>query len=203
MTFKPIILIAFLLVSCESLINAQLKIPTFDVELKVHQALIPGDGEGDGSLEFVETTNFFGGAHVQINQYVAIGGFYSRSFRGAAAFTSNGGDDYSQTQAFQLQKGLDVRFSTSRAKKWRHYLSVNYSQIELVQDNEVYRTAGKSNAFGGSIGTMRRLSNNLYLNLIELGVKVMSDEIFWFNASQAKFIAEAKMGLTYNIGKRK
>jgi hypothetical protein len=50
---------------------------------------------------------------------------------------------------------------------------------------------------------MRRLRNNLYLNVIELGVKVMSDEIFWFNASQAKFIAEAKMGLTYNIGKRK
>lgn len=203
MIFKPTILVVVLFFSSVSLSNAQIKIPTFDVELKVHQTLIPGDGEDDGSLEFVETTNFYGGAHVQINQHIAIGGFYSRSFRGAAAFTTNSGDDHSQTQAFQLQKGLDLRFSTSRAKKWRHYLSVNYSQVELVQDNEVYRTAGESKAFGGSLGTMRRLSNNLYLNVIELGVKVMSDEIFWFNASQAKFIAEAKMGLTYNIGKRK
>ena len=85
----------------------------------------------------------------------------------------------------------------------RYYLSVNYGQVELVQDNEIYRTAGKSNAFGGSIGMMRRLSNNLYLNIIELGVKVMSDEIFWFNTTKDKFIVDAKTGLTYNIGKRK
>src|SRR5687767_9691562 len=104
MIFKRTILIAVFLVSFVSSINAQIKIPTFDVELKIHESLIPGDGEGDGSLEFVETTNFHVGAHVQINQYVAIGGFYSRSFRGEAAFTSNGGNSNSRTQAFQLQK---------------------------------------------------------------------------------------------------
>lgn len=182
---------------------AQLKVPTFDVELKIHQNLIPGSGGSDGSMEFVETTNFYGGAHVQINQYVAIGGFYSRSFRGAAAFTSNDGNNNTTTQALQLQKGLDLRFSTSRSKKWRYYLSASYLQVELVQDNEVYRLAGKSNAFGGSLGTMRRLGNNLYLNVIELGIKVMSEEIFWFNTTKDKFIVDAKMGLTYNIGKKK
>jgi hypothetical protein len=201
MIFKAYLLIGILFCCAGS--QAQMRIPTFDVELKVHQNLIPGSGGDDGSMEFVETTNFYGAAHVQINQYVAIGGFYSRSFRGEAAFTSNGGDNNSKTQAFQLQKGLDLRLSTSRAKKMRYYLSVNYLQVELVQDNEVYRTADKSNAFGGSLGMMRRLSNNLYLNVIELGVKVMSEEIFWFNTTKDKFIMDAKMGLTYNIGRKK
>ena len=178
---------------------AQLKLPSFDVELKIHQNLIPkrnGSGDQNGSMEVVETTNFYGGAHVQINQHVALGGFYSRSFRGV---TDNSGQ---KAEALQLQKGLDVRLSNGRAKKWRKYLSINYSQVELVQVNEAYRLAGKSNAFGASLGIMRKLSHNLYLNVIELGVNAMTDEIFWFNTSD-KIIIHAKMGLTYNIGRRK
>ena len=174
---------------------AQLKLPTFDVELKISQNSIIGSG--DVQL-FVETTNFYGGAHVQINQHVALGGFYSRSFRGV---TDNGNSDQ-KAEALQLQKGLDVRLSNGRAKKWRKYLSINYSQVEIVQVNKGFRLAGKSNAFGASLGIMRKLSHNLYLNVIELGVNAMTDEIFWFNTSD-KIIIHAKMGLTYNIGRRK
>ena len=170
---------------------AQLKLPTFDIELKINQNLIAEN-------TFVETTNFYGGAHVQINQHVALGGFYSRSFRGV---TVNGNSDQ-KAEALQLQKGLDVRLSNGRAKKWRKYLSVNYSQVEIVQVNKGFRLAGKSNAFGASLGIMRKLSHNLYLNVIELGVNAMTDEIFWFNTSD-KIIIHAKMGLTYNIGRRK
>ena len=180
---------------------AQLKLPSFDVELKIHQNLIPkrnGSGDQNDSMEVVETTNFYGGAHVQINQHVALGGFYSRSFRGV---TDNGNSDQ-KAEALQLQKGLDVRLSNGRAKKWRKYLSVNYSQVEIVQVNKGFRLAGKSNAFGASLGIMRKLSHNLYLNVIELGVNAMTDEIFWFNTSD-KIIIHAKMGLTYNIGRRK
>lgn len=200
MAFKKFFLIGGLLIFLVEENYAQLKIPTFDVELKIQQNLIPGDGRYDGNLAFVETTNIYGGAHVQINQNVALGGFYSKSFRGVAGIRYN--DNNINQEGILLQKGLDVRLSTGRAKNWRKYLVVNYSQVEIVQANEAFRLAGKSNAFGASLGIMRKLSNNLYLNVIELGVKVMSDEIFWFNTSN-KIILDGKMGLTYNIGKRK
>ncbi len=181
---------------------AQLKLPSFDVELKIHQNLIAGGGDNqDGDMLYLETTNFYGGAHVQINQHVALGGFYSRSFRGVTV--TDNGNSYQKAEALQLQKGLDVRLSNGRAKKWRKYLSVNYSQVEIIQVNEAFRLAGKSNAFGVSLGIMRKLGNNLYLNVIELGVTVMSDGIFWFGTSDDIVMIDAKMGLTYNIGKRK
>lgn len=200
MTFKAYILIGILFCSYSSW--AQLRIPTFDVELKIHQSLIPGDTQEDGDLEFVETTNIYGGAHVQINQYIAIGGYYSRSFRGAGGFRYNDGNI--KNDVIHLQKGLDIRLSTSRAKNWRKYLVVNYGRIEMVKVGESFRYADKTNAFGFNLGIMRRLSNNLYLNVIELGVKVMSDTLFWFEIEDTKLImADAKIGLTYNIGKRK
>src|SRR5262245_7661933 len=117
MTFKPTILIILLLLVCSSVSYAQLKLPTFDVELKTQQTLVPGNGESDGEFEFVETTNFYLGGHVQINQYVAIGGFYGRSFRGMGKFSFD--DSSVQSDVLQLQKGIDIRLSTSRAKNWR------------------------------------------------------------------------------------
>lgn len=202
MTFKKFLLIGMLLFFHSGVSYAQLKIPTFDVELKINQNMIPGGGDENGTLLFLETTNLHAGAHIQINQYIALGGFYSRNFRGNSlmGFDDSRQDNYRDVNF--LMKGLDIRLSTGRAKNWRKYLAVNFSQVELVQVNESFRLADKSNAFGGNLGIMRKLSNNLYLNLIELGVKVMSDEIFWFNTSD-KIIIDAKMGLTYNIGKRK
>ncbi len=200
MTFKIYLLIGSLLFFFCRVNYSQIKLPTFDVELKIQQNLTPGEGQNDGDIEFVETTNFYGGAHVQINQHIALGFFYSRSFRGVGrVHYENSSVDQ---EVLQLQKGIDVRFSTSRAKKWRKYLSINYSQVEMVQVYESYRLADKSNAFGFNLGIMCKLSNNLYLNVIELGVKLMSDYIFWFG-SENNGIIDAKMGLTYNIGKRK
>lgn len=184
-----------------SLSQAQFQLPQFDVELKVQQNLIPGDGQNDGDLQVIETTNMYGGTHVQLGQHVALGGFYSNSFRGMGRF-SVGQDGNIEHDVLLLQKGIDIRFSTGRAKNWRKYLTINYSQIELVEDNGDYRLAGKTNAFGGSLGIMRKLGNKLYLTVIELGAKVMSDEIFWVGTSN-KIIIDAKMGLLYNIGKKK
>ena len=202
MIFKTYLLIGGLLIFISGESYAQLKLPTFDVELKINQTLMPGDARNEGEIQFIETTNIYGGAHVQINQHVALGGFYSRSFRGTVSVRYNNGNV--SHEALLLQKGLDVRLSTSRAKKWRKYLSVNFSQVEIVQVNEAYRLADKSNVFGASLGIMRKLSNKLYLNVIELGVKVRSDDI-WFAAGLEgqKVFMDAKMGLTYNIGKRK
>lgn len=206
MTFKRNILIASLLFFCGIVSDAQIRIPTFDVELKINQTLMPGDGSYEGDVEFIETTNFYGGVHVQINQHIAVGGFYGRSFRGAMAVRYN--EKNSKQDILLMQKGLDVRLSTGRAKNWRYYFAVSYSRFELVQEGESFRMADTFDAFGLNLGIMRRLSNNLYLNVIELGFKVRgfneSDRI-WFAPSMDDndVFFDAKMGLTYNIGKRK
>lgn len=202
MISKQVILITLLILAAVDSLSAQLRLPTFDVELKAQQTLVPGNGDGNGEFEFVETTNFYAGGHVQINQYIAIGGFYGRSFRGMGKFSFD--DNSVQNEVLQLQKGIDIRVSTSRAKNWRKYLVVNYGQIEMVKVGESFRSSDKTNVFGFNLGISRRLSNNLYLTVMELGVKIMSDTMFWLNTQDTKLImADAKVGLTYNIGKRK
>ncbi|GEM_PF-1241987 len=203
MIFKQTLLIGLILLAGVSRANAQLKLPKFDAELKIQQTLVRGSGDTEGEFQFVETTNFFGGAHVQINQHIAIGAYYGRSFRGEGAFRLFDNNKI-RYEILQLQKGFDIRISTSRAKNWRKYLVINYGQIEMVKVGESFRSGDKTNAFGFNLGIMRRLSNNLYLNVLELGVKIMSDTMFWLETNDTKLImADAKMGLTYNIGKKK
>lgn len=201
MTCSRFVILFFL--TCFVIANAfcQIKLPTFDAEVKLHQNLIPGGGDNNGDLEFAETTNLYAGAHVQLGQHIAIGAFYSRSLRGIAASRYNEGN--LKYDALSLQKGLDVRFSTGRAKNWRQYLVVQYSTLEIIQDREVFRLADKANTFGASIGLMRRLSNRLYLNVIEIGLNAITSKVFWFGDSNADFYFNAKMGVGYNIGKRK
>ena len=199
MVYRVTFVILLLLTGVIS-VNAQFQLPQFDVELKGQQNLIPGGGKNDGDLQVAETTSIYGAAHVQVGQHIAIGGFFGRSFRGTGSFTLGQGDE--SRDILFLQKGLDLRLSAGRARNWRPYLSLNYSQIEMVQNNGGYRLASKTNAFGGSLGIMRKLSNKLYLTVFELGAKVMSDEIFWFGTSD-KVIIDAKLGLLYNIGKKK
>ncbi len=204
MIFKTNLLIGGMVIFICGLSYAQLRIPIFDVELNIQQNEIPEQArEGDGTIDFAESTNVYAGVHVQINQHIALGGFYSRSFRGEGVIRYYDGSSNVYREVLHLQKGMDVRLSSRRAKKWRKYLVVSYSQVELVQVGEVFRLADKSNAFGSRLGIMRKLSNNLYLNMIDLGSTVITDDIFWFGSTGYIIILDAKMGLTYNIGKKK
>lgn len=203
MIFKTNLLIGGMVIFICGLSYAQLRIPIFDVELNIQQNEIPGEGREDGDIGFAESTNVYAGVHVQINQHIALGGFYSRSFRGEGKIQNTNGGNSVYREVLHLQKGMDVRLSSRRAKKWRKYLVVSYSQVELVQVGEAFRLADKSNAFGSRLGIMRKLSNNLYLNMIDLGSTVITDDIFWFGSTSHIVIFDAKMGLTYNIGKKK
>ncbi len=180
--------------------HSQLRFPPFDIELKLHQSFFPGPGENDG-LEVFEATNLQGGLHLHISQHLAVGGFYSQSIAATAKYSEAWGSTQTRN-GFQLVKGIDVRLSTGRAKKWRSFIALNYSQIEIIEDNENYRFAAKAGSFGASLGIMRKLGNKLYLNLIELNGQVVSDPPFWFN-TDTDILVGAKMGLLYNFSRRK
>lgn len=200
--FLTLVILSFVIIRTTS---AQFRMPSFDVEVKANQNLIPGSGDDDGDLMFLETTNIHCGLHIHFGQRLALGAFYSKSFRGIAGISYAHGAADQQRDVQMLIKGVDLRFSGGRAKKWRRYISANFSVIEVVQNNESYRLAGKSPVYGINIGLMRKLSNSLYLNVIELGAKYINDKMFWFDnhGPGSYLMAEAKMGLTYNIGKRK
>jgi hypothetical protein len=204
MACKHWIVTVLLLWSCGSEIQAQFQLPAFDVELKANQILIPGAGNGSSStqrLDYFEATSYHVAAHWQIGQHIGVGGFLTKSFRGTDRLSSDGNNEINNP-AEMLAKGIDLRVSTGRAKKWRKYLALNYASMEMVEDHGDYRLAGKTNAIGANIGFMRKLSNKLYLTVFELGVKSLSSVPFWFDSNN-KIVIDAKMGLLYNIGKRK
>ncbi len=193
------------LISFSTLGLAQFRMPRIDVEVKIHQVLIPGNGDQNSpsSLKAISTANLLLGAHVQINQYFAVGWYYSNSFSGSGYNTVDfkgkfwaKGDSKAMTQL----SGPEIRISTGRASKWRPYLILNYSNIQIVEDKESFRFSSKLTAIGASMGIMRRYGNHLYWNVLEIGGKSFSEKLFWADASG---LIDVKMGFTYNIGKKK
>lgn len=186
---------------------AQFQIPRLDVEIKAEQILLPAanNDNSQSSLNVIATTNLLLGAHVQINQYLAAGWFYSSSFRGSGYnnidFKGNIFKD-GDSKAITSMHGPEIRISTGRASKWRPYLNVNYSNLQVVEDKGTFRFSTKVTAMGGSIGIMHRYGNHLYWNVFEAGIKVLSDKLFWADTG-TNIMIQVKTGFTYNIGKRK
>ncbi|GHM99612.1 hypothetical protein WSM22_11020 [Cytophagales bacterium WSM2-2] len=182
-------------------VNAQFSLPRIDVEAKLTQNVVPGGDREDGTLKAMETSNLQLGAHWQINQNIALGWVYSTSLRGngynAKDFNFNfGGGD---TKALTSYSCADLRLSTGRAARWRPYISLQYGRVEIIEDRGSFRLASKQNAFGGSLGIMRRMGNRLYWNVFEASARSFS-KIYW---ADCNFMLEVKTGFTYNIGKRK
>ena len=185
---------------------AQFHLPPFDVELKVQEALLPSEDNGQSALikiGYLETTNIYGAAHLQFGQHLAIGWLYAQSFRGVVNYSSSDGSQSppANEKASMLMFGPDLRYTTSRAKKTRFSMSLNYTQVEFTDDKGSYRLAHKTNAIGISFGLIKRLSNTIDFNIIELGSKgFLGEKAFWMEAGM---MLEAKTGLTFNFSKRK
>jgi hypothetical protein len=185
--------------------HGQFVLPRIDIEAKVAQGVIPSNNNDNVlyTLKAIETTNLQLGIHWQLTQHIAVGWIYSNSMRGGGYNSENFKFNFGKgdSKAFTSFNVFDLRLSAGRATKWRPYLSINYGRAEIVEDKGSFRLADKTTAFGGSIGTMRRLGNHLYWNVIEIGAKTFSDKLFW--ADTGNLMIEAKMGFTYNIGKKK
>jgi len=171
--------------------EAQFRLPQLDVEAKGVFSILP-DNSDNSTIKNVTVSSWQGGAHVQLNQYIALGGFYTRSFSGNVKYQN---DEPGSAQ--MLIKGLDLRFSGGRSARWRPYISFNYSQVEFTQNFGGINLANKANAIGAGMGLMRKLSNNLYWSIIEVNYKKLNTPIFWLD--NMDFMLEAKSGFVYNI----
>jgi hypothetical protein len=200
------IIILFTLFLCVPLdCFSQFHMPRFDVELKGSYVRMIDDDQGGipaGGVDRINSINLQGAAHWQPNQHIAFGWFYCRSLSGEIRTIQFQGGDKKTGDAQLLMTGPEIRISAGRFANWRPYLTLNYCKMELINDQGGYRQASKTTAYGGSIGIMRRLSDRLYLNLIEVSVRVMQDIPYWFtHGDNTPF--EAKSGLTFNFGKYK
>ena len=186
-----------------ALAQAQFRLPQMDVEVKFGQSIIPASGSS--TIDNTQTTNVGGALNFHISQHVGVGWYYQRSLSGSTKYQNNDGQSNTPSKEAQmLLTGPVLRISTGRGSKWRPYIALSYSKMEIVQSNGGYNVSSKTNALGVNIGVMRRLGNRLYLNLIEVGGRLMNELPFWYESTGSNGgMIEAKTGLTYNFGKRK
>ena len=197
---KKLYLLALLLVPL--LVQAQLRLPTMDVEAKFNFNIFPA--AGSTTVDNMQTTGFSGALNVHVNQYIGLGWFYQRSISGSTKYQNQDGGNESSKDSQLLLTGPVLRISTGRGNNWRPYLALSYSKVEIVQSNGGYNVAAKTNAVGANLGIMRRLGNRLYWSVIEAGVKMVKEPPFWFGSKDTNVpMLEAKTGFTYNFGKRK
>ena len=170
---------------------AQFRLPQVDVDIKGMLSFF------DAQTNNVDNTfslSVQGGAHIQINQYIAVGGYYGRSFMGKVKY-NEGGSSSTDYDTKLLIYGGDLRLSTGRSAKWRPYLVLSYGKLEFVEKQSI-NLAMSATTMGANAGIMLRLGNNLYWNVVEVGGKILSDKIYWLDSD---FMPEAKTGFTYNI----
>lgn len=185
--------LSVLLITTAFYTQAQFRLPQFDVEAKGAFSVwkLNGDNKQHNSIDIIQFISWQGGAHIQLNQRIAIGGFYSRSFSGKVAYKSG-----EKSDAQVLITGIDLRLSGGRSARVRPYLSVNYSKVEFLQSLSGINLANRTNAVGATLGLMRKLGNNLYWNIVEVSFKKLNHPVFWLDVD---FVLEAKTGFTYNL----
>lgn len=192
---KKFIPILLLFIGINTTIFGQFRLPSFDIEAKGGVGGFPNT-QWDYLL-----TNYQTGIHIHINQHLAIGWTYSRG-SGTTSRTGNQ-DIFVNSEKYdtkELITGLDLRLSAGRTKKLRPYIALHYTKVEVVTDLVDYRQSVKTNAIGGSAGLLLKLGNKMYLNLIDITGRYLSEEPFWLNE---RVHLEFRAGLLYNISRRK
>jgi hypothetical protein len=169
--------------------SAQIHLPQLDIEAKGGFALLDA-GNGD-QIKNIKFQSVQGALHVQFNQRIALGGFYSKGFGGEVKYAS--GVIYNLDVAMY---GFDLRFSAGRSAKWRPYLGLVYGKAEFRQQTGSVNLASKVDMMGANLGIMLRFGRNFYWNVLEISPRYIPDKV-WFLDSD--LCIEARSGFLYNI----
>ena len=169
---------------------AQFPIPTIDLAIK------PGF---TSDLDDYIAIDYRLELNVHINQFLAIGGFYTRSVWGEIWGGDAIDDDFEMDH---LLLGMRLQVSTGRIGKFRPYGFLTFTKFETVEKvSQSLNFSGKWTGvtFGG--GLMLRLSNKMYFNLIEIEYLPVGGEFFF--VENDKNLIAARLGVNYTFGKKR
>jgi hypothetical protein len=193
----------FILVMMVSEVNAQLRIPSFEVALKGGYLRIDDDRQNQSQQdEYVYEGAFVQGElMVHIGQHLAVGYFYQRSIFANYHSRENLSVNLDQ-DAEHLIHGINLRLSTGRAAKFRPYLSAKYFQNQFVVNFESYNIATEGTGASAGFGLMMRMGHNLYINILEVEASTIlqDNEVIFV---QNNVFPVVRTGVTYNFSKRK
>ncbi len=169
---------------------AQLPIPTFDVALKTGYT---------GDITNYDGFNYRLELNVHINQFLAIGGFYTKSVWGQ---NFNGDVVDEEFDVEQLLIGARIQVSTGRVSKFRPYGFLTLTKFETVEEvSPLLNFADDWTGITFGAGLMIRLSNKLYLNVIEFEYIPAGGEFFFIDRDD-DFIS-VRIGANYTFGKKR
>lgn len=138
-----------------------------------------------------------------ITQYFSAGAYWvigipgNNNYKKTNGFWSTSGNGGASHQEY----GIKLRGSMGRASTLRPFVEIAYGKWDMYIEQNGYRMANSTTAFGTTLGLMIKLGSKLYLVLPQLNVRFRS-EPFYFESKNQPFI-EIVGGLSYNLGKRK
>lgn len=186
-------------------VDAQLRLPAFDISFKTGYVFIPDEYQvyqSTGNLHYnyqYQSVWAQGELNLHVGQRIAVGGFYNKSVIGN--YINHEGDQPGQ-DAEHLMYGVSLRLSSGRSVRVRPYLQMKVFKFQAVVHGSGFDIATKCNGAMANIGLMIRLSNKLYLNIPDLQVGSVferGDLLF----RDMPVMVQAGVGITYNFTKRK
>jgi hypothetical protein len=186
--------------------TAQFRLPSFDIAVKAGFLSMSDDRHTSNGNHYnftYESITWQAEANLHLGQRLAIGWFYNKKLYGNYHGDSdNDGTAASDRDASHLMYGINLRLSGGRAPKFRPYVQVKYYWLETVVQYPGYRVAADMNGVAAGVGVMLRVSNKLYINLIEgeLSMITKNEKVLF---ADSNLFAQLRAGLTYNFSKRK
>lgn len=138
-----------------------------------------------------------------ITQHFAAGAYWVMGIPGNNNYkwTDSNWSTSGNGAASHQEYGIKLRGYTGRARTLRPFVEIAYGKWEMYIEQNGYRMANSTAAFGTTLGLMIKLGSKLYLVLPQLNVRFRS-EPFYFESNNQPFL-EIVGGLSYNLGKRK
>jgi hypothetical protein len=199
----PIKWFCFFMLLSSFQLDAQFRLPKFEVQTKVGWA---GANFRDSNNRSYGYGTLIGGGDLSIpmNQHFSIGVFLSQSMPGAhLAVGGNVGtpNSWANYDVKHRAFGTMLRISANRLKRFRPYVDARVGKFEMYIDHDAYRLANSTFFLGGTLGLMTRLGSRMYVVFPEI-VMMSRTQSFFFDTRKVP-IVELRGGLCFNFDKRK
>jgi hypothetical protein len=196
---------SMLIMTLASGANAQFRLPSFEIAAKggyLYASDNIENSDGNSLQNDYESVYAQGEISVHFGQHIALGYYYQKSVFGNYHGSNGSGSSNIDQDGEHLIHGLNLRFSTGRAAKFRPYIQAKYFSHQFVVHYNGFNLATEGSGAAAGVGLMLRFGHNLYLNIVEAEVNMFigTNEVLF--AKQDLFPI-VRTGLTYNFSKKK